>query len=131
MKSRNSFFVAILSVVAILSSFTLAQKWVVIGQKQANYGMDRDVLEVRGNDVFKAIKIKVVDAPLDMKDLDIYFENGEKMNVPIQFNFSQGEESRAIDLPGNKRRIKKISFLYDTDGVLRGKANVIVLGQRR
>jgi hypothetical protein len=76
------------------------------------------------------VKIKVVDAGLNMLDMDIHFENGEKMNVSIQKNFHQGEESRVIDLPGNKRRIEKITFLYDTKGILKGKANVVVFGKR-
>lgn len=115
----------------ILSTgFTSAKKWVLIGQKEAKYGPDWDVLKVRGNDIFTAVKIKVTDAGLDMMDMNIYFENGEKMNVAIQKNFRQGEESRVIDLPGNRRRIDRIEFLYDTKGVLRGKANVLVFGRK-
>lgn len=130
MKGSGIFYLAILLItIATMSAFTLA-KWKFIGQKEAKYGPDRDVMFVQGNDVFKALKIKVVDAPLDMMDFDIYFENGEKMNVPIQKNFRQGEESRVIDLPGNKRRIDRISFLYDTQGVMKGRANVLVYGKR-
>ncbi|HMT00133.1 MAG TPA: DUF2541 family protein [Saprospiraceae bacterium] len=112
------------------SAFTAYSKWVIIGQKEANYGPDRDVLKVTGNDIFKAIKIKVTDAGLDMMDMDIYFENGEKFNVAIRKNFKQGEESRVIDLPGNRRRIDRISFLYDTKGIMKGKANVLVFGKK-
>jgi hypothetical protein len=124
------FVIPAILILITASSFTYFAKWVIIGQKQASYSKDRDVLNVSKNDVFRAIKIKVVDAPLDMMDLDIYFENGEKMNVAIQKKFSQGEESRTIDLKGNKRRIEKITFLYDTKGVFKGKANVIVFGKR-
>lgn len=130
MKGSRIFCPAILLITIVsMSAFTFA-KWKFIGQKEAKYGPDRDVMFVQGNDVFKALKIKVVDAPLDMMDFDIYFENGEKMNVPIQKNFRQGEESRVIDLPGNKRRIDRISFLYDTQGVMKGRANVLVYGKK-
>jgi hypothetical protein len=122
-------FIPAMLLILVASSFTMG-RWRIIGQKEANYGVDRDVIVVKGNDIYKAIKIKVVDAGLNMLDLDVYFENGEKMNVSIQKNFHQGEESRVIDFPGNKRRIEKISFLYDTKGILKGKANVIVYGKK-
>ena len=90
MKSTLLFLMLGLSLL-VGSAFTVQAKWVVIGQKEASYGKDRDILKVRGNDVFKAIKIKVVDSGLDMTDFDIVFENGERMNVAIQKNFHQGE----------------------------------------
>lgn len=122
-------FIPAMLLIVIASSFTMG-RWRIIGQKEANYGTDRDVLLVKGNDIYTAVKIKVIDAGLNMLDMDIHFENGEKMNVSIQKNFHQGEESRVIDLPGNKRRIEKITFLYDTKGVFKGKANVVVFGKR-
>ena len=130
MKTKSIVFMALVTVFLTGSAFTMYSKWVLIGQKEANYGPDRDVLKVTGNDIFKAIKIKVTDAGLDMMDMDIYFENGEKFNVAIRKNFKQGEESRVIDLPGNRRRIDRISFLYDTKGVMKGKANVLVFGKK-
>ncbi len=127
---KQAFLISTLIMVGIaLSSFDMS-KWRIIGQKEAAYGPDRDVLFVKGNDIFSAVKIKVVDAGLNMKDMDIHFENGQIQHVPLQKNFHQGEESRVIDLPGNKRRIEKITFLYDTKGVMKGKANVIVFGRR-
>ncbi len=130
MKTKSIVFMALVTFFLTGSAFTMYSKWVLIGQKEANYGPDRDVLKVTGNDIFKAIKIKVTDAGLDMMDMDIYFENGEKFNVAIRKNFKQGEESRVIDLPGNRRRIDRISFLYDTKGVMKGKANVLVFGKK-
>lgn len=127
---KQAFLISTLIMVGIaLSSFDMSM-WRIIGQKEAAYGPDRDVLFVKGNDIFSAVKIKVVDAGLNMKDMGIHFENGQIQHVPLQKNFHQGEESRVIDLPGNKRRIEKITFLYDTKGVMKGKANVIVFGRR-
>ncbi|MCO6460393.1 MAG: DUF2541 family protein [Saprospiraceae bacterium] len=112
-----------------LSSYDVA-KWRIIGQKQASYGADRDVLYVKGNDVFTALKLKITDAGLNMYDMDVFYENGQKDHINLQHNFRQGEESRVIDLQGNRRRIEKISFLYDTKGIHKGKANIIVFGRR-
>lgn len=113
----------------IVPSNTL-QDWRFIGDKIAAYGVDRDVLWVNGNDAFRQIKIRVTSAPLHIIDMDVYFENGEKMNVPLKNNFRQGDESRVIDFPGGLRKIKKIEFLYETIGVRKGKARVAVWGKR-
>lgn len=106
------------------------QDWRFIGDKIAAYGVDRDVLWVNGNDAFRQIKIRVTSAPLHIIDMDVYFENGEKMNVALKNNFRQGDESRVIDFPGGLRKIKKIEFLYETIGVRKGKARVAVWGKR-
>ena len=109
---------------------TFAQDWKFIGDKIAAFGVDRDVLPVRGNDAYSQLKIRVTGAPLHLIDMDIYFENGEKMNVPIKSNFRQGQESRVIDLPGGVRQLKKIEFLYETKGFRKGKARIAVWGLR-
>ena len=107
---------------------TVAQGWQFIGDKIAAYGVDRDLLWVKGNDAFRQVKIRVTGAPLHIIDMDIYFDNGEKMNVALKNNFRQGGESRVIDLPGGVRHLKKIEFLYETIGFRRGKARVAVWG---
>ncbi|MBS1753239.1 MAG: hypothetical protein R2765_10575 [Ferruginibacter sp.] len=106
------------------------QEWRFIGDKIANFGVDRDVLMVTGNDAFRQIKIRVTSAPLRIIDMDVYFENGDKMNVPLKNTFRQGGESRVIDLDGGVRQIKKITFLYETIGKRKGKARVAVWGKK-
>jgi hypothetical protein len=61
MKIKTIIIVAMAMAFIAGSAFTTYSKWVIIGQKEANYGPDRDVLKVTGNDIFKAIKIKVTD----------------------------------------------------------------------
>lgn len=106
------------------------QRWRFIGDKWVNFGVERDVIVVKGNDNYRQIKLKVTDGPLRMIDMDIFFENGEKMNVPIKNRFKQGDESRLIDLPGGSRSIRRIEFVYETVGVIKGKARVAVWGRK-
>jgi hypothetical protein len=132
---------AVLVVIA-LSSFTMTATtyppgkachpaaWHYIGDKWADYGVDRDVLVVTGNDIYSKIKIKITDAPLHIMDMDIVFENGEQINVPLKNRFRQGQESRVIDLPGANRRLKRIELVYSTVGRARGKARIALWGFR-
>jgi hypothetical protein len=122
--------IAALAFVIGLMSFTHKRGWNFMGDKQVNYAIDRDVIWVTGHDIYKQVKVRITDAPLNMHDMEIYFENGEKQNVNLRQNFSQGSWSRVIDLPGNNRRIKKIEFVYDTKNAGRGKARVAVWGKK-
>jgi hypothetical protein len=123
-------FTGLVTIFSFMNPPKAAQDWKFIGDKIAAYGVDRDVLWVTGNDAFRQIKIRVTSAPLHIIDMDVYFENGEKMNVPLKNNFRQGQESRVIDFPGGLRQIKKIEFLYETIGVRKGKARVAVWGKK-
>lgn len=104
--------------------------WKFLGDKTAAYGKDRDVLFVSDNDAYRQIRIKVTGAPLHIIDMDIYFENGGKMNVSLMKKFRQNEQSRVIDFPGAKRRVKKVEFLYETIGFKKGRARVAVWGNK-
>ena len=63
----------ILSVIFLSNSFVHAQKaavvtsnspgWHKIGEITVNFKADRDVIIVKGADKFKALKLKVTDAP--------------------------------------------------------------------
>jgi hypothetical protein len=111
------------------TSFTTLQGWKFVGDKWAAYGPDRDVLRIGGKDAFRQIKFKITDGPLHVTDVDVYFENGEKMNVALKNNFRAGQESRVIDLPGGVRRLDRIEFLYSTIGRSKGRARIAVWGK--
>jgi hypothetical protein len=121
---------ASLALLITASAFTTLQQWKYIGDKWAAFGADRDVLRLGARDEFRQIKIKVTDGPLHIADMDIYFDNGEKMNVELKNNFRAGQESRIIDLPGGVRRLDKIEFKYSTIGRGKGRARVAVWGRR-
>lgn len=127
---HKNHFLTLAFIVLSLSSFTIIENWHFIGDKWAAFGPDRDVLRVGGNDAYRQIKIRVTNGPLRIEDMDIYFENGEKMNVVLKNIFRAGQESRVIDLPGGIRKLDRIEFLYSTIGRARGRARVAVWGHR-
>ena len=44
----------------------------------------------------------------------VHFENGSKEEVDLRHNFSKNSATRIIDLPGNRRFIDRIVFVYDS-----------------
>jgi hypothetical protein len=89
--------------------------WYKIGEINVNFQRDRDEILVLGADKFKSIKFKVIDAPIDLKDLEVYYESGNKQDIKINESIKASGESRVIDLEGGEQRsIKKIVFVYKT-----------------
>lgn len=105
--------------------------WRLIGTVQANFKADHDAIHVQGPyDNFRKLKFKVTDAPLNLMHMVVTYDNGAPDKIEIRQNIAQGGESRVIDLQGGKRSIRKIEFWYDTKGVLKGKAEVTVVGMK-
>jgi hypothetical protein len=89
--------------------------WYKIGQANVDFKRDRDEIIVLGADRFKSIKLRVINVPIDLKDLEIYYESGNKQDVKINASLKAAGESGVIDLEGGEQRsIRKIVFVYKT-----------------
>ncbi len=134
---KKTFLLLFASIVAI--STVTAQKtevvtsnkpgWHKIGETTVMFKADRDVLVVLGADKFKAIQIKVTDAPIRLEDIEVYYENDTKEDIQIRSDFKKGEKSRVIDLKGGDRNLKKVVFVYKSIPNWKGeKAHVELYG---
>jgi hypothetical protein len=85
--------------------------WHKIGEVTASFKSEKDELVVMGADMFKSIKLFVKDAPMNISDLDIYYEDGSQEAVALKNEFKAGGESRVIDIKSTVS-IKKIVFTY-------------------
>ena len=99
-----------------------AAEWVKLGSRNVDFKVERDVIQVGAIDgTFKAIKIDVDRAGIEMYDIVVTFGNGETFSPATKINFAKGSLSRSIDLPGEARVIKKVAFLYKSKNKKRGK----------
>jgi hypothetical protein len=107
-------------------------EWRYLGTVNARFTADHDAIVVQGPyDFFRRIKFKVTNAPINLIRLIVtYDDGGLPENIDTRFSIPAGGESRVIDLRGNRRKIRTIEFWYDTKGVLQGRANVSVFGQK-
>lgn len=107
-----------------------SRPWELLGVKKVNYGLDRDEIDVTAQEgFFTGLKIKVKRSPINMHKLAVHFGNGEVQEIELRENFRAGGESRILDLPGNKRVIRKVVIWYDTKNLARGKGLVEVWGR--
>jgi hypothetical protein len=89
--------------------------WHKIGETTVNFRTEMDNMVVIGANKFSAIKIKVTDAPVNLKALDIYFDKGDMQRVDIGQDIKAPGESRLVELDGKGERIiRKVMFRYNT-----------------
>lgn len=107
-----------------------AGEWFFLADKKVGFGVDHDVIHF-GNwkDDVRQVKVKVTEGPLKMFNMKIHFDNGTVQTVELKNRFTQGSESRVIDLDGGLRHLTKIEFWYETKGFARGRSKVSVFGR--
>ncbi|MBL7802323.1 MAG: hypothetical protein JNL02_01205 [Saprospiraceae bacterium] len=104
--------------------------WEMLGMRRVNYGLDRDEIAVtRAEGIFTALQIRVKGSPINMHKIVVHFGNGETQEFELRENFRAGSASRVLDLPGNRRVIRKVVFWYDTKNLAGRKAVVQLWGR--
>jgi hypothetical protein len=107
-----------------------AGAWLELGCKDvALFGRDRDTLPVgRREGRFKAIRLHVRGADVEMLDLKVIYANGEPDDIAVRHFIRQGERTRPLDLRGFERRIDRVDMVYRTVPNFKGLARVCVEG---
>ncbi|NNF32911.1 MAG: DUF2541 family protein [Saprospiraceae bacterium] len=122
-------FSMIIMMVGCASSSGIQGNWEKLGQRTVNYGLDKDEIKVTAREgKFKAIKLAFRGGKMNMHRCVIHYANGEKQNVALKKQYSAGDETRTIDLKGNRRVISKVVFWYDTKNLARKKAIIGLWG---
>jgi hypothetical protein len=90
--------------------------WVELGcQQVALFGKDRDAIRVgRREGRFKAIRLHVRGADVEMLDLKVVYSNGQPDDLPVRNLIRQGERTRPLDLKGWERSIDRVEMVYRT-----------------
>ncbi len=117
------------------SSFSTSEasyaRWVKLGAKKVSYKLDRDIIYVGAKEGgFKKLKLVVDNGNINLHKMVVEYGNGSKDNIPLNYNFSKGSQTRVIDLEGSTRVIKDITLWYDTKNNSRQRAKVHVYGKR-
>jgi hypothetical protein len=104
-----------------------ATGWERLGGRDVDFGKDRDTIEVgKSEGKFREIQIRVKDAPVEISNIVVTFGNDEKFRPDVRERFNEGSGSRSIDLPGERRAIKRIDFNYRSLNRREGKGRVEV-----
>ena len=100
-------------------------RWEKLGERHVDFKSDRDRIDVgRSEGKFRQIRINVKDAPIEMYNMIVTFENGKPFSPNLRHRFAEGSNSRVIDLPGERRFIKSVSFRYRSIKKREGRGTV-------
>jgi len=127
-----SFILLAVVSVAVVSAHAAQSRarWESLGQREVDFRNDRDRIEVAQNEGrFRQIQVKVTKAPIEIFDMVVTMENDETFRPKLRQRFTEGSGSRIIDLPGERRAIKRIDFSYKSLDRREGKGIVEVLAR--
>ncbi|CAM2068997.1 hypothetical protein SCOR_26750 [Sulfidibacter corallicola] len=114
-----------------VSAPVFAGDWDNLGRREVKNRAERDQITVTRKDGrFSKIKLKVLKSGVTFYDVKIHFGNGEVFDVSLRDFIKAGGETRVIDLPGKKRIIKKVVFVYKSKAKRKkNRATVVLYGR--
>lgn len=103
--------------------------WKHIGQVTASFKTTSESIIVLGADEFQAIKLKVLEAPIQIDRVQVFYESGQMEDLDVKSELKEGGETRVMTLSNPKRDIEKVAFTYRTLPNSKGeKADVALYG---
>ena len=102
----------------------------LLGQREVDFRADSDVIEVgRDEGRFQKIRVVVRGAPIQLRDMKVIFADDSVFDPVSQDRILREDSAYVFDLPGDRRIIKRITFLYRSIDRREGKATVLVYGE--
>lgn len=92
----------------------IGRGWQLLGEVSAGGKVDRDEIRVGRANAYTAIRLQVLEAPVEFFNVRIRFRNGETREVDVRQFVKRGGATRVIDLPGERRLIERVVFWYKT-----------------
>jgi len=86
--------------------------WRVIATKVVNGGADTDWIYTPGARRYYQVRLCAENAPLHMKDFDIYFANGGHQDVSTRDRLNPGMCTRIVEIRGGARDVTRIRLKY-------------------
>lgn len=134
---KNGLIAALSAVVMLTAATTAAdarpggkRDWELLGKQKVGFLKDRDVIHVgRKDGDFSKIRIRVKNNDVEFIDVNVVYGNGKKDDIRIRRRIPAGGQTRAIDLKGNKRFIRRVEFVYKSRPSFKGRATVELWGR--
>ena len=70
--------------------------WHKIGSRTIDFKNDKDEITVMGADKFSSIKFKINDAPVNLQDVQVYYETGDKQDIAVNSPIGPTMESKEL-----------------------------------
>jgi hypothetical protein len=111
----------VICVLFLMHSFTIfsqqvnliSSSWKQLAFLNVNSSISQDHILIHANDTYQKIKLTVLDAPIEIIDLVIVYENGEQSKIAVRSVIMPGRGTREFALSGKLRRIKSFEISYN------------------
>ena len=101
--------------------------WKKIGIATINLKTANDEIYVLESDRYSSVKFFTSEVPIDIVDLEVFYETGDKQDIKVNISLNAPGESQVIELTGGERRLTKIAFEYKQPEVKNGRKAVVEL----
>jgi hypothetical protein len=86
--------------------------WHKIGEVKANFKTESESIAPMGKDKFKAVKLMISNAPIEISQVIISYEDETMQQIPVSGSIEPGGETGIFNLTSPDKEIKKVSFTY-------------------
>jgi hypothetical protein len=105
-------------------------RWERLGDSRVDGNRDHDVIRVNARGRFQAIRFFVQGGSIEIQRVVVHFENGADTEVEVRDRIRNGSTTRAIDLPGDERRIRSVEVWYGKENWGRSRPQLVLYGRR-
>ncbi len=110
--SRMVFLVLAGWLAACASAPFAGRDWELLGRREVDFQLDHDVIQVgRIQGRFRELRFVVQGGAIEMYDLRVVLGDGDQFRPPTRFVFDEGE-GRTLELPGDRRVVRRVEFVY-------------------
>lgn len=134
---KSLYFVGLLVMISGLTLNADAQRrdygrerWEYLGQSNVDRVRDHDSIRVYARGAFRAIQLRVKGGEIEFQRVVVHFENGANSDVEVRDRIRAGGQTRAIDLPGESRRINSVEVWYGKGNWGRRRPGLKLYGRR-
>ena len=86
--------------------------WELLGQLDVDFKVDHDSIDVgRHEGRFRVLRFVAHGGTVEMYEIMVVLDDGEAFRHPTHLILDRGE-GRTIDLPGDRRRVHRVEFVY-------------------
>lgn len=87
-------------------------RWEMLGRRDVDFRVDHDVIEVgRVEGRFRQLRFVARGGAIEMYDVKLILGDGDVIHHPTRLMLDRGE-GRTIDLPGDRRVVRRVEFVY-------------------
>jgi hypothetical protein len=105
-------------------------RWERLGDSHVDGKHDHDNIRVNARGGFRAIRFFVQGGEIEFQRVVVHFENGADTDVEVRERIRRDGTTRAIDLPGDERRIRSVEVWYGKGSWGGSRPQLVLYGRR-